>query len=161
MFHVVGLPQNHSAAPAGARHSLPAGAVRHSPCAGRQLHFRQSFPWAPTGVSEFARWRRDDDSQKPTWQEESSQPWSAQVEQGGAAQVGRAGTLKAPGDGMFSAQLGPKAWLKGSTKTSPWPNVGNCFHQPFLADSLSLLNVDNILYKFLCNSLFQKLSPVI
>lgn len=108
-FHVVGLPQNHSAAPAGARHSLPAGAVRHSPCAGRQLHFHQSFPWAPTGVSEFARWRRDDDSQKPTWHKESSQPWSAQVEQGGAAQVGRAGTLKAPGDGMLSAQLGPKA----------------------------------------------------
>lgn len=72
-----------------------------------------------------------------------------------------AGTLEAPGDVMLSAHLWPKAWLKGSKNTSPWPNVGNCFHLPFLADSLSLLNVDNILYKFPCNSLFQKLSPVI
>lgn len=72
-----------------------------------------------------------------------------------------AGMLKAPGDVMLPAHLWPKAWLKGSKNTSPWPNIGNCFHLPFLAGSLSLLNVDNILYKFPCNSLFQKLSPVI
>lgn len=58
-------------APAGVRHT-PAGAVTHRPCAGSQLHFHQSFPHAPTGVSEFVHCGRDDDSQKPTWQRDFS-----------------------------------------------------------------------------------------
>lgn len=86
-YFVVGLPHKILQLLVSGSH-LPAGAVTHSPCAGSQLDFQQSLPCAPTGVSEFARWRRDDDSQKPPWQRETSQPWSAQAVQGCAAQVG-------------------------------------------------------------------------
>lgn len=146
--------------------TVATAGVRHTPacrCSHTQplcrLNFHQSFPHAPTGVSEFAHCGRGDDSQKPTWQKETSQSWSAQALQGGVVQVGRHARGTRGCDALSTPW--PKAWLKGSKNTSPWPNVGNCFHLPFLADSLSLLNVDNILYKFPCNSLFQKLSPVI
>ena len=38
-----------------------------------------------------------------------------------------AGTLKAWRDVMLSAHLWPKAWLKGSNNTAPWPDVGDWF----------------------------------
>lgn len=111
-------------AAAGVRHTSACRCSHTQPLC-RQLNSHQSFPRAPTGVSEFARCGRDDDSEKPTGKKRLLS--RSELRLCREVQYRWAGTLRAPGDVMLSAHLWPKTWLWGEQEYISLTKRGKLF----------------------------------